>query len=373
MDTAARVVSLISPGATVALRCIDTHSRKSIHAFEFAPQDWQSLAAQNARERHLRAPCCQAEIILRRSKLGTQHFVHRFRGACTSAPESEDHRQVKRVIVEAARANGWHAEAEFDGLSSESEPWRADVLLTKGSVRIAIEVQWSNQSQEETARRQSRYASSGVRGLWLFRQARFDASKDIPAVRIGGNPLDGYDVFIRTGTGEQALPLSSFISAALNRRYQFGLPLNAPADVEVRCGNLDCWKCGAETLIVTGLDISIGPHRLSATIPDLGNCPDLVRRTLQAIPAQASLGRIMHRNSREAGSRYLSNGCAHCGALIGAHYEYQAWDHQDVVARFRTVVDERMRQLAIDLGDEPGWGVHVERIANRELSSFDRV
>jgi len=357
----------------MALRSIDTHSGESIHAFEFAPQDWQSLAAQNTRERHLRAPCCQAEIILRRSKLGTQHFVHRFRGACTSAPESEDHRQVKRVIVEAARANGWCAEAEFDGLSSENEPWRADVLLTTGSVRIAIEVQRSNQSQEETARRQSRYASSGVRGLWLFRQARFDASKDIPAVRISGNPLDGYDVFVPTGVGEQVLPLSSFISAALSRQYQFGLPLGAPADVEVRCGNLDCWKCGAETLIITGLDISIGPHKLSASISDLGSYPDLVRRTLQAIPAQASLGRIMHSNSREAGPRYLSNGCAHCGALIGAHYEYQAWNHHDVVARFRTVVDEAMRQLAIDLGDEPGWGVHVERVANRNLSPFDRV
>jgi len=358
VDIAARVVSLISPGATVALRCIDTHSGKSLHAFEFAPQDWQALAAQNARERHLRAPCCQAEIILRRSKLGTQHFVHRFRGACTSSPESEDHRQVKRVIVETAIAGGWNAVAEFDGLSSDSEPWRADVLLTKGRVRIAIEVQWSRQSQDETARRQSRYASSGVRGLWLFRQPRFDTSEEIPAVRISGNPFDGYDVFVPTGAGEQVLPLSSCISAALNRQYQFGLPLGAAADVEVRCGNLDCWKCGAETQIITGLDISIGPHKLSATIPDLGNCPDLVRRTLQAIPAQASLGRIMHRNSREAGFRYLSNGCAHCGALIGAHYEYQAWDRQDVVARFPTVVDERMRQLAIDLGDEPGWGVH---------------
>jgi competence protein CoiA len=36
------------------------------------------------------------------------------------------------------------------------------------------------------------------------------------------------------------------------------------------------------------------------------------------------------------------------------------------VARFGTVVDDRMRQLAIDLGDEPGWGVHKWRITNRE-------
>lgn len=344
----------------MALRCIDTHSGKSIHAFEFAPQEWQSLSVKNAFERHLRAPCCQAEIILRRSKLGTQHFVHRFRGACTSAPESEDHRQVKQVIVEAARANGWLAEAEVDGLSADREPWRADVLLSKGAARIAIEVQWSKQSQEATARRQSRYASSGVRGLWLFRQLRFDTSKDIPAVRVSGAPRDGYEVFVPTGAGEQALPLASFITAALNRQYRFGLPLGAPADVAIRCGNMDCYKCGVETPIITGLDIEIGPHKLSATISELDNCPDLVRQALQMIPGDITLGRITHRYSREAGSRYLSNGCAHCGALIGAHYEYQAWDRQDIVARFRTVVDDRMRQLAIDLGEEPGWGVHME-------------
>ncbi len=344
----------------MGLRCIDTRSGKSIHAFEFSTQEWQSLAAENALKRHLRTPCCQAEIILRRSKLGTQHFVHRFRGSCTSASESEDHRHVKRVIVEVARANGWQAEAEVDGLSTDREPWRADVLLSKSTARIAIEVQWSRQSQGETARRQSRYASSGVRGLWLFQQSRFTASKDIPAVRISGEPLNGYEVFVPTGSGEQALPLASFITASLNRQYQFGLPLGAAADVGVRCGNMDCYKCGAETLIITGLDIDIGPHKLSATISELDNCPDLVRQALQLIPAHISLGRITHRYSREAGSRYLSNGCAHCGALIGAHYEYQAWNQQDVVARFRTVVDDRMRQLAIDLGEVPGWGVHME-------------
>lgn len=344
----------------MGLRCIDTRSGKSIHAFEFSTQEWQSLAAENALKRHLRTPCCQAEIILRRSKLGTQHFVHRLRGSCTSAPESEDHRHVKRVIVEVARVNGWQAEAEVDGLSTDREPWRADVLLSKGDARIAIEVQWSRQSQEETARRQSRYASSGVRGLWLFQQSRFTASKDIPAVRISGNPLNGYEVFVPTGSGEQALPLASFITASLNRQYEFGLPLGAAADVRVRCGNMDCYNCGAETLIITGLDIDIGPHKLSATISELDNCPDLVRQALQITPTHIPLGRITHRYSREAGSRYLSNGCAHCGALIGAHYEYQAWDRQDVVARFRTVVDDRMRQLAIDLGEEPGWGVHME-------------
>ena len=344
----------------MALRCIDALTGQSLHAFEFDPMEWDNLALRNKREGHLRAPCCQADVILRRSKLGTQHFVHRVRGTCDSAPETEEHRQVKRVIVEVGRANGWLADAEVGGLSPEGEVWRADVLLSKGAARIAIEVQWSKQSDDETVRRQARYASSGIRGLWVFRQQRFAASKDIPAVRICGTLADGFEVYVPTGTGEQVLPLAPFVSAVLNRQYRFGLPLGAPAVVAVRCGIIDCYRCGAETPIITGLDINVGPHKLSATIPELDSCPDLIALALQVMPQHISPGRIMRRHSQEANSRYLSNGCAHCGTLIGAHYEYLACENQAVVGKFQVVVNDRMRQLAIQLGEEPGWGVHPE-------------
>ena len=124
----------------MALRCIDALTGQSLHAFEFDPMEWDNLALRNKREGHLRAPCCQADVILRRSKLGTQHFVHRVRGTCNSASETEEHRQVKRVIVEVGRANGWLADAEVDGLSPEGEAWRADVLLSKGAARMVASV-----------------------------------------------------------------------------------------------------------------------------------------------------------------------------------------------------------------------------------------
>ena len=63
----------------------------------------------------------------------------------------------------------------------------------------------------------------------------------------------------------------------------------------------------------------------------------------------------MRRHSQEANSRYLSNGCAHCGTLIGAHYEYLAWENQAVVGKFQAVVDHGIRQLAMELGEAPEW------------------
>lgn len=73
----------------------------------------------------------------------------------------------------------------------------------------------------------------------------------------------------------------------------------------------------------------------------------------------AALTHASPRCADQPATDLISVGSAQRLPLIGAHYEYQAWDHQDVVAKFRTVVDDRMRQLAIDFV-KSGWGVHME-------------
>lgn len=67
----------------------------------------------------------------------------------------------------------------------------ADILVTKGKFKVAFEVQWSCQSQQETSMRQQRYASAAVRGLWLFRQHDFPVDQDIPAFRLALNEASG--------------------------------------------------------------------------------------------------------------------------------------------------------------------------------------
>ena len=63
--------------------------------------------------------------------------------------------------------------------------WTADVLAERGKHRIAFEVQWSPQNQEETAQRQERYRNSGVRGLWLMsRPSGLQISKEVPSLLV---------------------------------------------------------------------------------------------------------------------------------------------------------------------------------------------
>ena len=98
---------------------------------------------------------------------GNTFFRHMKRGACATGPETEEHLELKRIVVEAARRRGWTADTEVTGITRAGEQWRVDVLAQNDPRKVAIEIQWSGQSNDETWRRQERYKRCHIRGLWL--------------------------------------------------------------------------------------------------------------------------------------------------------------------------------------------------------------
>lgn len=189
--------------------------RPKYQSFDLADEQWRALQVENKRARHLRMPCCSAEVTLKRSRLGTQFFAHKAVGACTTAPETETHLRLKRMAVEVARANGWTANTEAPGMSPSGEPWKADVLAQKGRSKVAIEVQWSSQANDEILRRQERYKESGIRCLWLLRQPRFPITRELPAACIGGSLEQGFLALIPSLCGHQEVPMREFLNAVL--------------------------------------------------------------------------------------------------------------------------------------------------------------
>jgi hypothetical protein len=177
------------------LRCLDP-AGKSLYSFDFSEDEWQALVLENRKAHHLRTPCCESPLILKRSRLGTRFFAHMTRGACATGTETEVHLELKRMAVEAARSHGWITQAEVTGMTPAGEQWRADVLAQKGTAKIAIEIQWSGQTNDETLRRQERYKQSGIRGLWLLRQPGFPVAHNLPAICVGGNMDDGFTALI---------------------------------------------------------------------------------------------------------------------------------------------------------------------------------
>uniref|UniRef100_UPI00376F4D20 competence protein CoiA n=1 Tax=Pseudorhizobium flavum TaxID=1335061 RepID=UPI00376F4D20 len=337
------------------LRCLNADG-SSIHAFDLTETQWQELVDDNRKHRHLRMPCCDAKVSLKRRK-STRFFAHKAVGACTTAPETETHLVLKKLAVEAARATGWTAEAEVRGQTPDGEPWIADVLAEKNGSEVAIEIQWSGQTPDETMRRQERYKASGVRGLWIFRRPGFPITHDLPAVCIGGELNEGLTASI-PGPWKQSLPMKDFLTAAFDRRFKFGLQPDQIADLQIWTGTMDCWSCGCETRIIHHVEFTVLGQRGNFGIAELEQYRVLgpLLPHLTAIPG---VGAIKRRFSGTMQSRYMSNGCSHCDALIGQHFEYQAERDDAPAITLQVPITPEWKAAMDDYGWDVTWWVDV--------------
>ena len=210
------------------LRCLGPDGQ-SIQSFDLTEAEWSALRLENRRSRQLRMPCCDASVVMKTSSRGLNFFAHKSRGPCQSAPETEAHLALKTLAAQAARRAGWTCSTEASGSSPSGERWTADVLAHKGQAKVAIEIQWSGQTNEESLYRQERYRQSGVRCLWLFRRPGFPVSKDFPAARISGDITTGFEAHL----GGQVMPLDEFLDAVFAGRFRYGIPLGAKAIVRI--------------------------------------------------------------------------------------------------------------------------------------------
>ncbi|WP_201412928.1 competence protein CoiA family protein [Mesorhizobium sp. J8] len=302
------------------------------------------------------------------SSRGQQFFAHQPHGICTTAPETEEHLRLKGLAVEAARNAGWSVSTEVRGRSPTGEEWSADVLAENGNHRVAVEIQWSSQSVEETMRRQERYRRSGVRGLWLFRRVGFPISKALPAVFIAGDKQHGFEARIPDGTRQnkrdlddpknwrQQMPIASFLQAAFERRFRYGIEADMPATVTVQSRKLWCRWCRAPTWAIKTIEITVGPYSSQRTLLDLQD--EIVMKVVQKLPPNEPLGAVKPRFVRPLGRNRLSNGCASCDALVDDFFENQAWcSEPKTIAVFPVQLSDGWQEV---IGSRDGWGVHPQ-------------
>ena len=316
------------------LSCLDRSGAK-IQAFDLHDDEWDVLKVHNRQLSHLRMPCCDEGVVLKRSKRGTRFFAHKKIGICLSADEREEHRQLKMLAVEAARLCGWCAETEVSGVSPLGEHWRADVLATKRNAKVAIEVQWSGQTDNETLRRQQIYKTSGVRGLWLLRQPSFPVAEDLPAVCIGGTITDGFQALLpfrsmemtRSDRLEQrgwknSVPMQEFLIAAFSQRLKWGrvTEIGANASAEVLVADAGCEKCGCITDIIVGINVEIAGQRFDVSLLDLTPYDVLIRELLSHLPPNFDQSHLKVRYSHTRKEHYFSNGCLGCDRIFGDFY-----------------------------------------------------
>ena len=316
------------------LSCLN-ESGKRVHAFDLSDAQWKALKIANRKSAPLRMSCCDTEVVLKQSNRGTRFFAHKKVGLCTTAAESEEHRQLKMLAVEAARSCGWEAETEVPGMSPSGEPWQADVLATKGNANVAIEVQWSGQADEETLRRQRRYRDSGIRGLWLLRQPGFPVIEELPAVCIGGTLDEGFHALLPYQRSRMKrldrlnkqgwktiMSMSEFLTAAFSRRLRWGKITDffAEAKAEVLISEADCENCGVITDIIVGIDLKVAGERIDVSLLELTPYRKLIDEVRDNLPTSFDQTHLKVRYGRTRGKRYLSNGCLGCDRIYGDFY-----------------------------------------------------
>lgn len=354
------------------LRCLDP-TCTSIQSFDLTVSQWQTLEVENRKQRHLRMPCCSSQVTLRTSRLGTRFFAHKALGECTTGSETEAHLRLKEMAVAAARAHEWTAETEVAGTTPLGERWTADVLAQKGDRKVAVEIQWSNQSNDETLRRQDRYMQSGVRGVWLLRQTGFPVTRKLPAACIGGTSHHGFSALIPYSSqmsardrGEpsrwhQSLSMAGFLDAVFGGRLKYGVPPTLDAIVSVRATFTECWRshCRACTRILTGIDVTFGPNICTFSVPDLDKYPDLLNEILKQLPENLGIGRIKARFSQGQNRRYLSNGCIRCDALVGEHFEIYSRSSEETISTFPLHISQQWhRAIESHESYQAAWGVY---------------
>jgi len=283
--------------------------------------------------------------------------VHKAVGDCTTAPETEAHLRLKRIAVEVARRHGWDTKTEVAGTSPSGEAWIADVLARKNNATVAIEIQWSPQTNDETMRRQERYRHSEIRCLWLLRQPSFPTTEALPAARI----VDRDGTYTARVGYSQEMPVAALLDAVFGRRFRFGIPSRGRAVAHIRVGEIECWKkqCRATTKIVTGVDVVFGPHTSSFSVPQLGEYPALFSEVLGRLPRDSKIGRLKKRFSNTQERQYMSNGCYRCDSIVGEHYEIDARYTEQIVSSFPIQITPDWKQAIEEkMEDHLEWAVY---------------
>ncbi|HVU10603.1 MAG TPA: competence protein CoiA family protein [Phototrophicaceae bacterium] len=224
---------------------------------ELSEAEWEALREAGT---PVILPCCGAEGYLRRSPLGTLHFAHKRGAHCdVGGGETIHHLKAKADIVIACQQAGYKATTEVAG-----DDWRADVLASRGSVRIAFEVQWSFLRLERAIYRQERYARDGVRGCWFFRNPppqliRGDdlkADQDLPLFHLFSNADHSFSVAVNG----QLYGIGAVVTALLGGQIHFCKTARAGRDQRLRLTpfEIDCPFCTRPTRI-----FYVDPHRVA--------------------------------------------------------------------------------------------------------------
>ena len=112
-------------------------------------------------------PCCKSEVIIKAGRIKAPHFAHKHHAACqaSSEPESAAHIKGKRDLFKWLSLH--FSQVELEAYFPEIKR-RADILVTSGGKRYAVEFQCSQIPESELLERTHAYESVGIMPVWIL-------------------------------------------------------------------------------------------------------------------------------------------------------------------------------------------------------------
>src|SRR5690606_4802438 len=264
-----------------------------------------------------------------------------------SSGESREHQLCKYLILKYLHENGWTVIPEYRGQTPNGEIWIADIYAEKNKAKIAIEIQWSAQSIEETKRRQEKYIASGIRAVWFMRTTqknKWDVldyqSYELPMFSIWldkeTHHLTASGAFNNWDSGDLVeIEFIHFFKKLMTGAVQYSIKPNSSRLMQLAMNTIQCWKCKQPTNTIMEINYFIHHEKrltkierlsieqLSQPHNELLNNPKLLQKY--------QYGFIVKRFSKTRGEAYLSNGCFHCDALQGALFAHHEPDTQNMI------------------------------------------
>lgn len=312
------------------------------------PSEWEDLRTKKPA---IELGCCRGRGFMRVSKLGTQHFVHARRpDTCASAAETAEHLLLKSIVLRAVRETGWNGDVE---VCDPNGAWRADVMATKGSLRVAFEVQLSAIPFAELAARQQAYADGRVRGCWFYGYGALNPppppETDIPVFPLsfsGENPSGTLKQGVppdqvRIGSRQMLLPEA--VSALLNRHFRRCAKQRVATAEGITIFQFHgCWACHRDFHVFCSTECSSScDDRLPvdefeewvASPLRKAGAPWIVRKVQEYVAAHPEMdltvsypGWYWAQSSRR---KHFTFCCFHCGELIASEiFEQLLVDNQ---------------------------------------------
>jgi hypothetical protein len=317
------------------------------------------------------AMVCGQPGLPKTSSLGLKFFAHKPGMTCDlheGADESPEHLRAKAIVADAARQIGWSATVEFPG---PDRAWIADVFLERGSRRLAVEIQWSRQSNADFRQRQERYEASGLECIWFAGPANAHNTDGVPSYSLSGT-VDSLELAVPDSI---TAPRDLFPLAEATSRLLSGVQGRIEAistHLEISTALAKCWNEACDKWLsfwyLSSVDLETRCGQVATIVVPSGyepwatNRPELPIQTMVTDALLASdLPRLTFfdsRFSKIADTQYQAQICPHCKYVQGDGFIAQdrKWSPYRIEHRARFRFDDSLLVIehrCVDAGRGP--------------------